>query len=240
MAGHRLALALGDGRLKPGVTAKQAQAALNALAPHVAEAVGLPSQEKLPPLEVLPGARGSLLNSRRLESPVLLLMCATGFVLLIACANVANLWMAGAAARGREMAIRTAVGAGRWRLMRQLLTESALVAALGGIAGVVLAFWVSDALTAAIGGFRGSFRASSPLNVRVLAFAAVVSVISGAIFGLLPAWRASRSSVAEAMRPAAHLGSRRGQVRGTRAGGRAGGTLGDSAGWGGAVRPDAG
>ena len=190
------------GRLKPGVTAKQAQAALNTLAPHVAEAVGLPSQVKLPPLEVLPGARGSLLSTSRLERPVLLLMCATGFVLLIACANVANLWMAGAAARGREMAIRTAVGAGRWRLMRQLLTESALVAALGGIAGVLLAFWVSDALTAAIGGFLGSFRASSPLNVRVLAFAASVSVISGAIFGLWPAWRASRSSVAEAMRPA--------------------------------------
>ena len=145
------------GRLQPGVTVRQAEAALNVLAPQVAAAVTQPTQQRdLPPVEVAPGAQGTPYLRRTLERPVALLMGITGLVLLIACVNAANLWLAGAAARRREMAIREAVGASRWRLMRQLLTESALVAALGGAAGLLLASWVSDVLAARLPGANAS------------------------------------------------------------------------------------
>src|SRR5262245_39225995 len=123
-------------------------------------------------------------------------------VLLVACANVANLLLARASLRGPEIGVRLAVGAGRWRLIRQLLTESVLLASLGGALGVLFAFWGK------IGRVAGAGRATRflpadielSLNWRVLAFTLVVSLLAGILFGLAPAWRATSHDLTAAIK----------------------------------------
>jgi predicted permease len=196
------------GRLSPDVHPKQAQAALNTLAPHVAEGVraqGHPELGGLAPrleqVEVIPGAQGVPLVRMRLGRPVLVLLIVTGLVLLIACANVANILLAGAAARRREIAIRLALGASRWRLVRLLLVESAMLAALGGTAGLLLQFWISDGLAGLLAGGPVPFVPQTGPDARVLAFTAAVSVLAALVFGLAPALNAGRRSIVPAMRP---------------------------------------
>ncbi|MGQ0733177.1 MAG: ADOP family duplicated permease [Acidobacteriota bacterium] len=120
------------------------------------------------------------------------LLSAVGLVLLIACANVANLLLARLAARSRELAIRAAVGAGRWRIVRQVLTESLVLSALGGAAGLVLATWALPALVA-IAPDDVPRLASASLNAPVVAAAVAMVVLSAAVIGLLPAWHMSRA-----------------------------------------------
>jgi putative ABC transport system permease protein len=133
------------------------------------------------------------------RTSLLILFAAVSFVLLIACANFANLLLARAAERQREFVIRGALGAGRWRLMRQLLTESLLLSLAGGAAAIVLAFWATSLLV--------SFKPENLPRVteigvdgRVLGFTLGISVLTGLIFGLVPAWTASRSQVGDALK----------------------------------------
>ncbi|HEX8697281.1 MAG TPA: ABC transporter permease, partial [Myxococcaceae bacterium] len=141
------------------------------------------------------------------------LLGAVGFVLLIACTNVANLLLARAAARGREISIRAALGAGRSRLMTQFLTESVVLSVAGGVLGLLLAMWGMDTLLAVIG--DGLPRASEVrLDWRVVLFTGLISVVTGLLFGLVPALQASRADLHGAMRE----GSR---GTGSRASGRA-------------------
>src|SRR6267154_960369 len=150
-----------------------------------------------------------------LRPALLILLGAVTFVLLVACANVSSLLLARAAGREREIGIRTAIGASRWRMARQLLTESALLAVLGGGIGIVLAVWATNVLLAASPANLLDMQ-SAPIDWRVLAFACGITLIAGLLFGFLPSYISARGAIAEALKEgvrAASAGSRRGTLR---------------------------
>jgi putative ABC transport system permease protein len=179
------------GRLAPGVSKEQAQAEMNGIAARLAKAY--PDSEKAQGVAFEPLAQYVVSDAGQ---TVWLLLGAVAFVLLIACANVANLLLAQGAAREREMAIRTAVGATRGRILRQLLTESLLLAGSGGAIGVTVAYWAIPLVVRIAPPFSSLFSrledAHLHLNWTVLGFSALLSVLSSALFGVLPAWKAVR------------------------------------------------
>lgn len=174
-------------RLNPGVTDAQATAALASMAAHsAAERLGSPAETGY---RVVPMARSRM--DPRGQLMLWMILGLAGFVLLIACANLANLQFARTIVRSRELAIRSSLGAGRGRLLRQLLTENLLLAAFGGLVGLLFARWTTQWLT-----YRlvedGVPMIPAELNLGALGFALLASGVSGAAFGLLPAWWASR------------------------------------------------
>jgi predicted permease len=189
------------GRLRPGTSESQARAEMDVLFKEsLHSASGAADESKMPRIEVLSARRG--LDSLRLQysKSLLLLMAMSGIVLLISCSNVAGLLLVRAAARQREIAIRLSLGAKRLRLIRQLLTESLLLAVLGGSAGLLFALWANSALA----GLLSSGGSPVPLDLRinqtVLAFTAAISVAGGIMFGLFPALRATRTRVSDALK----------------------------------------
>src|ERR1043166_3789533 len=186
------------GRLKPGVTPAQAQAELSVIATRIEQQnkdshanTGL----KIVPLQ------------EQVVGPVkpilLVLLAAVGFVLLIACANVASLLLTRSLARNKEVAIRAALGASRWRVVRQLLTESLLLSVVGGVAGLLIAQWGVGALVAFLPDNQINalpFLRSLHLDARVLLFSFALSLVTGIVFGLAPALQSSRPDLNEALK----------------------------------------
>lgn len=194
-------------RLKPGATVQQAQVQMNTIATQIAQEY--PDFNGNWGANVVP-VRAQI--SGDLRPALWILFGAVGFVLLIACANVSSLLLARAAAREREMAIRTAVGASRWRIAFQLLTESVLLAVIGGSVGVALAVWGTNALLAASPRNLLDLRSVS-IDMRILGFAAGSTLLAGMIFGFLPSFISAHPSVAETLKEGGR-GSSAGKGRG--------------------------
>ena len=151
-------------------------------------------------IELTPAARGLDRLRHQFSKPLLVLMAFVGLVLLIACANVANLLLARTSARGREFAVRLALGAGRARLMRQVLTESLLLVGLGGLLGLLFANWAGQMLVAFFATGRNHIALDLHFDLRVLAFTAGVSLLTGLLFGLAPAFRATHTNPGPALK----------------------------------------
>ena len=150
-------------------------------------------------LDVLPAAQGMGGLRQRFQQPLVLLMSVAGVVLLIACANIANLLLARGAARQRELATRLAIGASRTRLVRQLLTEALLLSAGGALVGLVLGSWLAQSLASFFAVGRTPIVLDLDGDYRVVAFAAALCLVSTLLFGLAPALRAARKDVAMAI-----------------------------------------
>jgi putative ABC transport system permease protein len=182
------------GRLAPGVTIEQARTEMRLIDQQLA--AQYPADNKNRSSVLIPLHERVVGQSR---NALLILFAAVSLVLLIACANFANLLLARAAERGREIVIRTALGAGRWRLIRQLLTESVLISIAGGAVGVVIAWWGTSLLVALKPENLPRLQEIG-VDSRVLLFTFGLSLLTGVIFGLLPAWTASRAGVSESLK----------------------------------------
>jgi len=192
------------GRPKPHVSNEQARAELDVIFNQMrsiqADELGLSGEKRQEYLshriELHAGGTGYSDLRGQFQKPLFFLMAIVGLVALVACANLAGLLLARGAARRREFSIRAALGAGRLFLVRQLVTESLLLAGLGGILGLLLAQWGVRLLTRYIPGYGETIQLTLTPDLRILAFTLAVSVFTGVFFGLIPAWQGSRADLA--------------------------------------------
>ncbi len=188
------------GRLKPGVTPGQAQSEVAALAKHLEQEYPVDNEKRTLKLQALTETTVPAAFRDNLVQSGGMLLAATGVVLLIACGNIASLFLARAAARRKEIAIRLSLGAPRWRLIRQLLTESTMLAMLGGLFGILVAYWGRDLLWSFRPPFLPVNAIDLSLDLRVLLFTLALAVATGLLFGLAPAIQASRADLVTAIK----------------------------------------
>jgi predicted permease len=188
-------------REKPGVPLEQAQAALNvALSAAIHATTTVAKDDTMPRLELEDGSRGLNFEGRQFAQPMYVLLAVVGFVLLIACANIANLMLARSSARQREMSVRLALGAGRSRILRQVLTESLMLAAIGGAVGLLLGYLARTALPKLLLNSWEREGMNVPFDWRVFCFTTGVTLATGVLFGIAPAWNATRAEISTAIK----------------------------------------
>jgi putative ABC transport system permease protein len=193
------------GKLKPGVTQQAAQADIDTIAGRLEQQY--PDTNTGLGANVIPVLADTV---RQYDRALWVMMGAVGFVLLIACANVANLMLARASGRQKELALRAALGASRWRIVRQLLTESVIVALIGGLLGVFIAFWGIDLLRGANPGEAAKYAPGWDqlgINFPVLGFTIALSLLSGLVFGLAPALQVSKPNLNDALKEGGRQGA---------------------------------
>jgi predicted permease len=201
------------GRLKPGVTVEQARVDLDTIFQPFMDELGFPAEERREHharIELPPAGRGLDTLRRQYTAPLQALMGIVAVVLLIACANVANLLLARATARRKEFGVRLALGASRWRLLRQNFTESLLLAILGASLGLLMASWGIDLLIGFFSGGRNPLFLDAPLDGRVLLFTAGAALLTCLLFGIAPALQSARVNVGTTLKDSgdAHASSR--------------------------------
>src|SRR6266852_5589415 len=186
------------GKLKPGTSLQSAQADIDTITARLEKQY--PETNTGLGANVYPIVKDTV---RLYDTALWVMMGAVGFVLLIACANVANLMLARASGRQKEIALRAALGASRWRIIRQLLTESLIVALIGGVGGVLIGFWGVDLLRVSNPGEAAKYAPGwnhLGINTPVLVFTMLLSVLSGLVFGLVPAWQVSKPDLNSALK----------------------------------------
>jgi predicted permease len=201
------------GRLKPGISLRQAEAAMQTMASALEKQYPAENQGRTVELALQSEAALGINQRSQFVLAGGVMMSVVGLVLLIACVNLANLLLAQSAQREREIGLRSALGASRSRLVRQLMTESVLLALLGGAAGLAVAYWGRNALWSFRPPFLGNASIDLRFDGRVLAFTATIAVLTGLLFGLAPAIRTSRANLSELMKVGGRAGSSLGQSR---------------------------
>jgi predicted permease len=198
------------GRLKPGVSEKAAMASLDvAFNAAVHGTMTVRKENQLPKLFSTDGSRGQNPAAEGLAKPIYILLGLAGFVLLLACANLANLLLARASARQREMSVRLALGAARLRILRQMMTESFLLSLLGGTAGLALAYAARNTIPRIMSSAWAPPAFSARFDWHIFGFAATVSILTGLLFGLVPGWEATRVQVSSGLKDAAQTATHR-------------------------------
>jgi predicted permease len=198
------------GRTRPGVPDEAVRSAFAIwLEQDIRATVPVPKDASMPDFVLESGSQGLAAATHNYSAPIYVLSVLTGFVLLLACANLANLLLARSAARQREMSVRLALGASRSRVLRQLLTESVLLSSLGGIAGLALGYLGRNIIPHLLSSAWQPAPLNTRFDLRIFAFTATISILTGILFGLAPAWQATRTDVNTALKDATSSATRR-------------------------------